>query len=119
MAQNIKFELLSPADIQAELGRRAERLRLAQNVNQSALAREAGVSRRTITRLENGESVSLDTFIRILAALGMLERLEALLPEPAVSPIERVRQRGRERQRASKGSSRSAAWRWDDEAAEP
>ncbi|MEZ5914161.1 MAG: helix-turn-helix transcriptional regulator [Parvularculaceae bacterium] len=84
-------------------------------MNQTSLANGAGVSRRTITRLENGEGVSLDTLIRVMKALGVADRLEGLLPDPAVRPIERIRLKGRERKRARETARKPAeAWRWGE-----
>ena len=117
MAQNIEYTLATPAQIEAELGSKLEKLRLAQNINQTQLAREAGVSRRTITRLENGEGISLDTLIRVMTALGVVERLDLLVPAPDVRPVERVKYKGRERKRArAKPAAPAEPWRWGDEA---
>lgn len=89
-------------------------------MTQARLAREAGVSKRTITRMEAGETVSLDTFIRVLAALGVADRLLSLLPDPEVRPIERVRLQGKERQRASGKrkvtSLENQPWAWGEDA---
>lgn len=100
-----------------DLGARIARARLARNMPQARLAREAGVSTRSITRLEAGESVALDTFVRVLAALGFADQLTALLPDPSVRPAERVRLAGRERQRArgSKVAPDATAWAWGAE----
>lgn len=104
-----------------ELGGRLRRTRLERNVSQTQLADEAGVSRFTVKRIEQGESVQLANLLRVLRFLGLLGGLEELAPEPTPSPIDALRHRGRERQRAS--SPRSAepqppgrlTWRWGDE----
>jgi transcriptional regulator with XRE-family HTH domain len=115
MSHNIDYEQASIEAIQADLGQRLVQLRLARNVNQQALAREAGVSRRTITRLENGDSVSLDTLLRVMRALGLIGRLEALLPDPSVRPIDRVRQKDGQRRRArTKPGTHPEPWTWAD-----
>ncbi|MGH8194284.1 MAG: helix-turn-helix domain-containing protein [Woeseiaceae bacterium] len=115
MAQYTDYSIASTEEIGADLGRRLEAVRLGKNINQTQLAKEAGVSRRTITRLENGQGVSLDTLIRVLRALDLSARLEALLPDPGVRPIERVRLKGRERKRARpKTTEASKAWTWAD-----
>lgn len=115
MAQNTGPFEATPEEIEAELGRRLEKLRLGRNINQTQLAEEAGVSRRTITRLENGGGVSLDTLIRVMTALGLADRLATLLPDPGVRPIERVRLKGRERRRARpKAKPPAAEWSWGD-----
>lgn len=120
MTQKVDYEIAVSEAIEADLGRRLEDIRLARNINQTQLAEEAGVSRRTITRLENGAGISLDTLIRVMLALGLAERLEALLPDPGVRPIDRVRLKGRERQRARpKANDEAAAWQWADDSDQP
>ena len=116
MAHKISFSS-SPIDqLEAELGRRIEAARLSANISQAELAAAAGVSRRTITRLENGGGVSLDTLIRVLRALKLSGRLEALLPEPGVQPIDRVRLRRDRRRRARPGARPAASeWTWADD----
>jgi len=106
----------SSEQIETALCSRVEKIRLSRNMTQKQLADEAGVSLRTIGRLEKGEGVSLETFIRVLIALRIQHNLEGLLPDPAVRPVERVRARGRERLRArpSTAETDSAAWIWAD-----
>lgn len=103
-----------------ELGSRIARHRLNRNLTQAALAAQAGVSTPTVQRIEQGNSTQAANLLRILRALKLLENLEALIPEPAVSPIQQARLRGRVRQRASSPSSalgeRSPEWRWEDDA---
>ena len=56
----------------AELGRRLARQRLDRNLSQDDLAREAGVSKRTLHRMEHGHSAQMTNWIRVLRALGLL-----------------------------------------------
>ena len=111
------FDTASSEVIESALGRRIEEIRLSRNIPQKRLAKEAGVSRSTITRLsQDGKGVSLDSFIRVMQALGLSSHLEALLPDPAVRPVERVRLEGGQRQRArEKKKPVSTDWSWDDE----
>ena len=100
------------------LGRRLARHRLNRNLTQAALAAEAGVSKLTVHRIEQGHSLQAVNLIRILRALGLLDNLDAVVPEPAISPIQQVRMRGRVRQRASSRSGKpepSTEWSWGDE----
>ena len=100
------------------LGRRLARHRLNRNLTQAALAAEAGVSALTVQRIEQGRSSQAANLIRILRALGLLDNLDALVPEPAISPIQQARMRGRVRQRASSRPGRPeppTEWSWGDE----
>jgi putative transcriptional regulator len=113
MSLKMDFSVAPIADVEADIGRRLESIRLAQNISQSDLAGEAGVSRRTITRLENGGGISVETLIRILRALGIADRLDALVPDPSVRPIDRVRLKGKQRQRARHAAgARQVEWTW-------
>ena len=97
----------------AEIGRRLARHRLERNLTQAELAKEAGVSKRTLVRLEGGESVQLTNLIRILRVLDLLENLEAFIPPPAPSPIEQLRTEGKRRKRASrKPDKHGPDWEW-------
>lgn len=94
------------------------RHRVGRNQTQAALAREAGVSKRTVERVEAGESAQLSSLVRLLRALGLLANLDALVPPPLPSPMEQLRRHGQERQRASKrGASEPApaTWSWGDD----
>lgn len=103
---------------QRALGERVARLRLSRNLTQASVAREAGASVSSIKRLEAGENTSLDTLLRVLAVLGLEQRLLDALPDPSVRPVERVRLGGRERQRArepSKAVPKATDWAWGEE----
>ncbi len=90
-------------EILREVGARLRGFRLQQNVTQAELADRAGVGHATVKRAEAGESVRLDTIVKILRALGRVEALDSFLPEPLVSPIRLAEQREQKRQRARRG----------------
>lgn len=99
-----------------ELGKRVARTRLEQNISQAKLAAEAGVSKATLERIERGDGVQLGSFIRIMRALRLLDRLDLVVSEPLPSPIERLDNRGRQRQRArTKAPEPPAPWTWGDD----
>ena len=97
------------------LGQRIARYRLNRNMTQGALASEAGVSLPTVQRLEGGHSTQATNLIRILRALQLLDNLDSLVPEPAISPLQQARMQGKTRQRASSPRSRKPAtpWTWN------
>jgi putative transcriptional regulator len=110
---------LTDAAILRELGGRLAAARLARNLTQAALAQEAGVSKRTVERLESGEvAARLSGWVRVCRALGLIERFEALIPAATPSPVEQLKLAGRERKRAS-GRRQPATraprkWKWGD-----
>ncbi|GMR12546.1 MAG: hypothetical protein BMS9Abin29_0736 [Gemmatimonadota bacterium] len=86
-------------EILREIGARLRGIRLRQNVTQAELAETAGVGHATVKRAETGESIRLESLVRILRALGRVEALDSFLPEPLVSPIRLAEQRERARRR--------------------
>ncbi len=116
MSYNIEFSVASSNKIEAALCKRVEEIRLSRNITQSQLAKEAGISARTVGRFEKGKGVSFDTFIRIMKALGIQQSLEALLPDPNVQPIQRVGINPTKRKRASSSASndKPSTWKWGD-----
>lgn len=113
---NIDFSAATSTQIESAICEQVEKIRLSRNITQADLANEAGVSLRTIGRLEKGEGVSLDTFIRVLIALKIQQNLETLLPDPSVRPMERIASRGSERKRARPKVSKEqpSIWKWDE-----
>jgi putative transcriptional regulator len=100
-----------------ELGDRLQRNRLNRNMTQAALAKEAGISERTIIRIEQGHSTQLSNLIRLLRSLGLLENMDVLVPKPAISPIQQMKVQSKSRQRASssKPGKASEPWSWGDD----
>jgi len=99
------------------IGHRIAQYRLNQNKTQADIAREAGISSRTIARLEHGESVQASSLFRILRTLKLIENLDALIPEPAISPLQQLKMQGKRRQRASSTADKTKiedSWQWDD-----
>lgn len=102
------------------LGERISEYRLSRNMTQAQLAKEAGVSKRTVLRLESGESSQLTNLVRVLRALGLVGNLDELVPEPLASPLAALKAKGRTRKRASgrtkKPSGSGTGWTWGDDA---
>ena len=102
-----------------QLGRGLAKSRLQLQLTQAELAEQAGVSKRTVERIEAGEPAQTDNLIRILRVLGLLENLSQLIPEAHLRPFEVLQLKGKERRRASgKKTSRGAGddqWSWGDE----
>jgi transcriptional regulator with XRE-family HTH domain len=82
-----------------ELGARMRHQRVAQGLKQQELAAKAAVSEDALSALENGRSVTVESLVRVLRALGYGEALINLLPAPVPSPIALQKLAGKERQR--------------------
>lgn len=114
MADNRQMSAKTPETISRDIGGKLERLRLSRNITQAALAQDAGISERTLRRLESGDNPTLDSLIRVLISLKIPQNIDVLVPDPRVRPIERVRTKGVERQRSSstKPTKKTKQWEW-------
>jgi len=77
----------TPDELQAVLGERLRALRLSRNFAQRELAAKAGVSLRALHNLEAGAGSTIETFLRALKGLNAADAVEALVPQPKVSPL--------------------------------
>jgi transcriptional regulator with XRE-family HTH domain len=78
---------MTDPEILGELGRRLRGYRLQQGLSTKELAKQAGITPLTLSKVERGHNFRIDTLARVLRALGRLEQLDAMLPEPSLSPL--------------------------------
>jgi transcriptional regulator with XRE-family HTH domain len=106
-----------------EIGGRLERRRIDAGLTQAQLAEEAGISKRTVERIEAGHSTDFVMLLRVLRVLKLLEALDQSVPDLPQSPLMLLKGRGRARKRV--GHSRrprdgtaapkpAAPWKWRD-----
>ncbi len=99
-----------------DLGASLAAYRLSRNLRQGDVAAQAGVSRGVVARLETGEGGTLDSLIRVLKAMGLEERIDTLVPQARLSPLD-PRSAGEPRQRARPSSDDDDdddTWRWKE-----
>lgn len=99
----MNFEHLPVPVICKILGERLQILRLNKNLSQIELAKRSGLSKKQISAAEKG-SAKLENIVAIMRVLGKTDSLEALLPEPPLSPIQLFKLSGKQRKRASRNS---------------
>ena len=108
----------STAEVLTEIGQRIKALRIAFPATQQELAEATGLSIKTISNLEGGKDDSFATMIEVLRALGQLQTVDLLVPEPGPRPSQIV-EYGKVRQRATGKKHRVAeaasGWKWGDE----
>jgi transcriptional regulator with XRE-family HTH domain len=91
---------MSDAVLAGHIGAFVRHHRLEQNKTQDALARDAGISRSTLSLLERGETVTLATLIQVLRVLDQLQVMDAFVVQQRVSPLALARMQKEKRQRA-------------------
>jgi len=104
---NTNTEWISMSDkaIIYTIGKYIKHQRLSQNITQEKIAEIAGINRWTMSRIENGEAISLISLIQILRALNLLNVLDNFEIETQLSPLELARIEKQKRQRATTGGS--------------
>ena len=96
------MQLSTPSKILQAIARFVKTSRLTANITLDELAKRSGVGIATLARVEKRGVCSTDTLVRVLAALGCLDRLLAALTpdEPASIAALRAQQVTKPRQRA-------------------
>ncbi|MEQ8514338.1 MAG: helix-turn-helix transcriptional regulator [Chromatocurvus sp.] len=110
--------LLTDDAVLAELGARIGGRRVELQLTQAAVAEQAGIAKRTLERLEAGQSSQLITLVRVLRVLDASAGLDSLVPESRPRPMDLLKGKGRPRQRASgrrAAKTTGTPWRWDDQ----
>lgn len=97
---NMKWKAMTDAAIIQEIGAYVKNQRLQQNKTQEIIASAAGLNRWTISQLENGEPVSLQSLIQILRALDLLHVFDAFKIEKKISPLQLAKMEHKKRERA-------------------
>jgi transcriptional regulator with XRE-family HTH domain len=112
-------EHLTDQALLATLGERLAQRRLASGLTQADLAREAGIGRSTVERMEAGRSTQMSSFLRVLRVLDLLAAFDRLIPEQGPSPMQLIRNQSRARQRASGNRGQAPdtgqQWQWADD----
>lgn len=104
--------------ILAELGGRLARRRIELQLTQAEAARQAGIGKRTLERIEAGESTQLSSLLRLLRVLELLPALDQAVPPARPGPMELLRHKGKVRRRAPgrrHADVPGRPWTWDED----
>lgn len=101
--------------ILSELGEVLKLYRVSLNLSQADVEEKSGVSKRSISRLEQGDGIQLDNFIKVLSALNLENNLSVLVPDIKNRPSYHLEKGRKEKRRAKKPGKRKAAFQWGDE----
>jgi transcriptional regulator with XRE-family HTH domain len=83
------------------IGKFIQSHRLNQNKSQNQVASSAGISRSTLSLLERGEKVRIDSFIQVLRVLDLLYVMDVFKVQDQISPIEYAKLKRNKRKHAS------------------
>jgi Helix-turn-helix. len=101
MNDNLRIDrnVVSDDGILGQIGRFIRHHRIQQNKTQDMLAKDAGISRSTLSLLERGETVTIATLIQALRVLDKLQALEGFDITQQQSPILLAKAEKKKRQR--------------------
>lgn len=69
------------------IGKQMRQMRINARLSQQQLAERAGVSRSTVTQVENGKGMKLESLVAMLRVLNKLEILNHFEAHAMVSPL--------------------------------
>lgn len=87
------YNYATDREIQEAIGQRLRALRKARGMSQEEAAGRADLARSTVHEAEAGKNPTLNTLVRLLRVYGRLGALDTFIPEPTISPMERLRER--------------------------
>jgi transcriptional regulator with XRE-family HTH domain len=81
------------------VGKQMRQMRINAQLSQQQLADRAGVSRSTITQVENGKGIKLEPMVAMLRVLNKLELLNSFETQAMTSPLLLAKKEGKTPQR--------------------
>ena len=96
-----EWEAMTDKSIMETIGRFIKSHRLNQNKSQDQVAKTASISRSTLSLLERGEKVRVDSLIQVLRVLDLLYITDVFMVQDQISPIEYAKLKKKERKHAS------------------
>lgn len=94
------WSLMSDKALSEVIGGFIKHHRTKQNMTQSQAAEAAGISRSTLSLLERGEPVNLNTLIQVLRVLDLLNVMDAFEVKEEISPLAYAKMKKKQKQRA-------------------
>ncbi len=89
----MEFELKTTVDVAQTLAERVKKLRLRKKWKRSTLAERSGVSEGSLRRFEQTNKISLESFLKLLSALGRLDEMDELLQPSTIKSIDDLEKR--------------------------
>lgn len=97
--------VLADKAILQKIGLFIQQTRIKENLTQEELAKQAAISRSTLSLVERGDNISLSNLIKILRILNALYVLTTFEVTEELSPLQLAKGEQQLRKRASKAKS--------------
>jgi transcriptional regulator with XRE-family HTH domain len=99
---NKEWREMSDKSLMETIGHFVQSHRLNQNKSQDQVAAAAGISRSTLSLLERGEKVRIDSLIQVLRVLDLLYIMDVFRIREQISPVEYAKLKKKQRRQASR-----------------
>lgn len=100
------WSIMSDKALLEQIGKFVQSHRLNQNKSQNQVAEAAGLSRSTLSLLERGEKIRIDSLIQVLRVLDLLFVMDAFKVQEQISPLEYAKLKRKQRKQASPTKTR-------------
>lgn len=97
----VNWNEMSDKSLMETIGKFIKFHRLNQNKSQNQIASIAGISRSTLSLLERGEKVRIDSIIQVLRVLDLLHVMDIFKVQDQISPIAYAKLKKKKRKNAS------------------
>ncbi len=104
----IEWQTMSDKSLMETIGNFIKSHRLNQNKSQDEVATAAGISRSTLSLLERGEKVRIDSLIQVLRVLDLLYVMDVFRVQDQISPLAYAKLKKKQRKQASPKSSKDS-----------
>jgi len=105
LSYKINWNAMSDRALSNTIGAFIKQHRLNQNKSQKEIAEAANISRSTLSLLENGNTVTIATFLQVLRVLDLLYVMDNFKIDTQISPIALAKLARKKRKRASSKKS--------------
>jgi DNA-binding XRE family transcriptional regulator len=124
-----KDKAISDQAVLEDLGQSLAEFRIERGLTQATLAKQAGIGKRTLERMEAGSSCQTSALVRVLRVFGLEQQIPGIVPKHGPSPMAvlEAQQKQRKRVRQESGSKIASSamskhrsktqgnWTWGDE----
>ena len=80
------YVLISDYEVLQDIANKIKKKRISLNISQEDVAIKTGLSKHTISNIENGNSYTMDSFIKVMRYLGMISNLETVISDIIMDP---------------------------------
>ena len=84
-------------------------------MSQQDLEDKSGVSKRSISRMEQGETVQVDSLFKVLISLGLGDNIELLVPDQSKRPSFYLKKTENQQPQRARKKTIENDFKWGDE----